>query len=54
MRDIRRAYKISTGKSRRKRLLENLGVDGKITLKWIIQKLCVEQETEFDNEPIKS
>jgi hypothetical protein len=35
---IRNAYKNLVGKSERKRPLGNLGLDGKIILKWILGK----------------
>jgi hypothetical protein len=38
MGETRNVYKILVGKSERKKLMEDLGVDGWIILKWILGK----------------
>jgi hypothetical protein len=38
IRKMRNSYKISVGEPEGKRFLEDLGVDGKILLEWILEK----------------
>jgi hypothetical protein len=47
MRDIKNPYRILVGKPEGKNHLQDLGVDGKMILKWILQELVMRMWTGF-------